>query len=516
MTDVEKNGVIVRSSSELSASPLQAETEKKASLVTTESQSPDSKEGRIAALQQEYGVDARKLMYKIDFCVIIPFCVLNLLSFLDRVNIGNANVYGLSKSLGLKNSQYNIALTAFFAPYFVFEVVSNYLIKFVKPRKWLSFLVFGFGVVTIGMGFVRTFGALVACRFLVGMTESGTVPLIFYLMASYYTKTEAQRRFLVFISVAALAGAASGAIAYRIKDLDGHLGLESWRWIFIVEGIVTCICAMVFYFTLAEFPEEARFLTANERAYLKKKLEIDNGAASAFEVNIKPREVLACLTDYLIWLPAIQYFTLIVPVYGYAYFAATIIKEMGYTAVSAQAHLIYPWLLAFFMVTAVAFALDYLKLRLPYVLGLCVVTLAGLAMVIGAPDAPRVRYGGCFLAVTGLFTALPLVVCWHSLNMGSHVRKSVGTAWQIGFGNLGGIIATFTFLLKESPRYIRGLTVLMSMIGVAMAASVVYFLALRYHNHRKQKPSYQAQFAAMSERDQLNAGDLNPSFRYLY
>ena len=74
--------------------------------------------------------------------------------------------------------------------------------------------------------------------------------------------------------------------------------------------------------------------------------------------------------------------------------------------------------------------------------------IVGLAMILGATHSPKVRYAGCFLTASGLYTAMPMVVCWAALNNGSHIRKSVGTAWQIGFGNIGGIIATFIFWPK--------------------------------------------------------------------
>lgn len=473
-------------------------------------------EDLIQTLADEYGIDQRKLMWKIDVCVVPPFCLLYFLSFLDRVNISNANIYGLSKDLQLTGNQYNIALTVFFVPYIFFEVASNYCIKLVKPHIWLSALIVGFGAVSIGMGFVRSFGALVACRFLVGVVEAGTFPLIFYLLSNYYTKGESQRRFLAFFSVTSLAGAASGAIAYRVNDLDGHSGLESWRWLFIIEGIVTCGCAIILFFTIADFPEESRFLKENEKAFLKKKLEISSGSASAFEIKNTPKDVANCFKDLLIWLPSLLYFGLIVPAYGYAYFAATIIREMGYTAVAAQAHSVYPWLVAFGCINMVAVALDYAKRRLPFAIGTSIVGIVGLLMIIGAPHSPHVRYGGCFLTAAGIYSAMPLIVCWSALNMGGHLRKSVGTAWQVGFGNIGGIIATFIFLSKDSPTYVPGLAVLIAMMVLSMILAVAYFLLVRHYNHLKQQGKYQEKFAALSEREQLLAGDKNPSFVYLY
>jgi MFS family permease len=475
-----------------------------------------SDEQKVEQLAQEMGINQKKLMWKIDLWVVPPFCLLYFLSFLDRVNISNAKLYGLAEDLNLTGNQYNIALTVFFVPYVFFEVLSNYIIKYVKPHVWLSGLILCFGAISIGMGFVTNFGGLVACRFLIGLTESGTFPSIFYLLANYYTKAESQRRFSGFFSVTALSGAASGAIAFRIHDLDGVHGLSSWQWVFIIEGIITCGCAVILFFTVADFPEESRFLDENERAFLKKKLEIISGTQSAFDIKNTFKDVLDCFKDILIWLPSLAYFGLIIPSYGYAYFAATIIKEMGYSAVSANQHSVYPWLCAFVVINITAFFSDRARLRLPFFLGACVFAIAGLSMILAARDHPHVRYAGCFLTASGLYSAMPLVVCWAALNMGSHIRKSVGTAWQVGFGNIGGIIATFIFLSKDAPVYKPGLSVALAAVVFAMICAVAYFLVVKRANSVKQTDAYKEKFALKDEREQIMLGDRNPNFVYLY
>lgn len=109
----------------------------------------------------------------------------------------------------------------------------------------------------------------------------------------------------------------------------------------------------------------------------------------------------------------------------------------------------YPWLVSFVSINAVAVTLHYTKRHLPYVLVSCVISIVGLAMIVAAPSG---RYGGFFLSVLGLYSAMSLVVCCNALNMGSHLRKSVATACQIGFGDIGGLVATFIFLNSDAPQ----------------------------------------------------------------
>ena len=94
----------------------------------------------------------------------------------DRVNIGNANVYGLSTDLDLTGDMYNTALCVFFVPYIVFEIPSNVLLKRFRPHIWLSANMFLFGFTTMMQGVVKNYSGLLACRFFLGVFETGMFP----------------------------------------------------------------------------------------------------------------------------------------------------------------------------------------------------------------------------------------------------------------------------------------------------------------------------------------------------
>lgn len=99
-----------------------------------------------------------------------------MLAFLDRINIGNASVYGLIEDLDLTGQRYNIALTIFFVPYCLFEIPSNILLKKFRPHIWLSVNMFMFGLVTIFQGLVKSYGGLLTTRFFLGVFETGMFP----------------------------------------------------------------------------------------------------------------------------------------------------------------------------------------------------------------------------------------------------------------------------------------------------------------------------------------------------
>ena len=146
----------------------------------------------------------------------------------------------MSVELGLEGHEYNNALVIFFAPYIFFEIPSNILLKKFKPHVWLSACMFLFGLTTTLQGVVTNYSGLLATRFFLGVFESGMFPGCFYLLSSWYLRTEAQRRYSFFFSSTTLAGAFAGLLAAAIGKMDGIAGYNGWRWVrFIRTNIQT-------------------------------------------------------------------------------------------------------------------------------------------------------------------------------------------------------------------------------------------------------------------------------------
>ena len=120
--------------------------------------------------------DETKLLWKIDLHLLPILFILYMFAFLDRVNIGNAKIQGLTKDLHMSGTQYNVASMILFVPYILLEVPSNIILKKVAPSMWLSGLMFFWGVTTMCQGFVKSYGGLLACRVFLGAFEAGVFP----------------------------------------------------------------------------------------------------------------------------------------------------------------------------------------------------------------------------------------------------------------------------------------------------------------------------------------------------
>lgn len=160
---------------------------------------------------------------------------------------------------------------------------------------------FLFGVVSICQGLVQSYSGLLATRFFLGLAESGMFPGCFYLLGMWYQRSEAQRRYSFFFSSTTLAGAFGGLLASAIGLMDGLRGYKGWRWIFILEGVLTCVVAIIWFFVIPAFPEDAKWLTEDERAYVKARLRADQGRSAA-ERRITLKDVGNVFKDFKVFL----------------------------------------------------------------------------------------------------------------------------------------------------------------------------------------------------------------------
>jgi MFS family permease len=196
--------------------------------------------------------------------------------------------------------------------------------------------------------------------------------------------------------------------------------------------------------------------------------------------------------------------------YGYAFFAPSIIRNYGYSPIKTQLYSVPPWAAAFGFSMLVAWASDRLRHRFLFTLIPIAIAIAGFAMLLTGTTNLEVRYGALFLVTCGVYSAMPVIVCWFTMNLGGHHRRSVGSAWQIGFGNIGGIIATFAFLQKDAPLYKPGISICIGFICLSAASCVGYFFSVWSQNKQRAK----AVDVGITEYEQTELGDLATTYKY--
>ncbi|RBR25028.1 uncharacterized protein FIESC28_02152 [Fusarium coffeatum] len=452
----------------------------------------------------------RKLLRKCDLHLLPPLMVIYFLSFMDRTNIGNAKIQGMTETLHMTGNDYNMALFVFFIPYILFEVPSNIIIKKISPSLWLASITVLWGISTVGMGLVKNVEGLIACRVLLGFFEAGIVPGCIYLIGMYYKRYEVQWRMSLFFSASILAGAFSGLLAFAIAKMHDVGGLEAWRWIFILEGLLTVVVGVAAKWWIPDWPETASFLTEEERARLVERLAVDSGDAKMDHLNKAAWRRI--MSDWKIYLGTLAYFGILNNGYAGSFFIPTILREMGYAAERAQVLTIPVYVVATIGCLSAAYLADRLRHRYTFTIVGALVTTVGYVLLLLQQNVPTAaRYFSLFMLVTGGYITQPVLLGWLSNTMSGHYKRSISSAIQIGIGNVGGILASNVFLAEEAPEYWTGLGVSLGMVWLCgISCTIFYFLAIRENKKRDRGERNHR----LQESDAMNLGDDHPHWRY--
>ncbi|KIW67122.1 hypothetical protein PV04_06395 [Phialophora macrospora] len=427
-----------------------------------------------------------KLRWKRDIYVLGPLTILYVFCFLDRTNIGAAVVFGLAEDLQLTGTQYNSALVCFFVPYVLFDIPSNILLLRFKPQIWLPACTLFFGVMTVLQGVVHNLAGIAAVRVFLGIAEAGVYPGCVYTMSRFYRPEEAQSRFAIFVGSTTLAGAFGGLLASAIGNMDGICNLKAWRWIFILEGCLTVVVALVLFFLVTDVPGKARWLSDNERRALQHHLGNDESSSGAGEKanTIGIADVVDAFKDVKMWLSGFMYLGMTMPSNGLGLFIPSIVRGLGYSPISTQLHTVPVYVAAAGFAFIVGIASDKTKMRTPWALMSIIIGIVGFSFLQSNLQESHTRYGFLFLATMGVFSAIVAILCWYTMNCHESQTRAIGSAFQVSFGNIGSIIATYSFLKTDAPEFKTGSRICIGFLCLAFIACLAYFVACVTENRK--------------------------------
>jgi len=459
----------------------------------------------------------KTLLRKLDWNIVPFLALLYLLSFLDQTNIGNARLFKLQEDLGmpLDSLQYNIALAVFFPFYVAAEIPSNMMMKRFRPSIWLTFIMVVWAIVVICMGLVHNFAGLVAARSALGVAEGGLFPGVTYYITMWYCRHECGLRMALFFSAATAAGAFGGILAFAIGKMSGVAGRGGWSWIFILEGLLTLAVAAVAYWAINDYPSTAKFLTTEERVEVERRLKSDR---SSLAEEFLMKYAKDALKDWKIYVHMFITIGIYTPLYSVSLFLPTIVKNMGYSNEQSQLMTVPPYAVACIFTIGAGYAADKMKQRGIFMLTFEIVAIIGFVM-LAVSDKPGVQYTGTFFAASGIYPLVPMGVAWNGNNIGGSLKRGVGIAMHVGFGNLGGTISAFLFLPQYSPRFIPGHVTLACTTAMSAVLTVFMTLYLRRENARRDQlaleknlqPEDYTEEQKLAERDM---GDNATFYRY--
>ena len=309
----------------------------------------------------------------------------------------------------------------------------------VGARLWIARIMITWGLLAGATAYVTGSTSFGVVRFLLGAAEAGFFPgivLYFTYWFPSYHHARIVSGFLIGLPIAVAAGA---PISTALLELDGLLGLKGWQWMYIAEGIPTFVIGVVTLFVLTDKPEQAKFLTLEEKAWLRARL----GAERTAKESVRTFTLWQSLIDTKVLLLSLNYLGIVTASLGMLFFIPQIIKSIGVTNNMTVGWLtMVPYICGGIGLVTWGIISDRLNERRWNLLVACIVSTAGIVMagmtmgtwwaLVGMSIAAVGFYGS-----KGPFWAMPPMFL-------TGTAAAAAIAWINSIGNLGGFLARGT------------------------------------------------------------------------
>ena len=377
-----------------------------------------------------------QLIRKVKIRILPLIVVMFALAMLDRSNVGFVKQY-MEVDVGLSATAYALGAGIFFIGYALFEIPSNMILHKVGARVWLSRIMVTWGIVSIAMIFVRDATSFYILRFFLGAAEAGFSPGVILFLTYWFPKAfrgQAYGWYYLGVPIALMLG---GPFSGWLLESSYTFGFRNWQWMFIIQGSLTIIVGVVAFLVLASKPDEAKWLTEQEKRMLNQALAQDLVENQVIKTS-KNQKVF---TDWMVWRFVFIYFSIQLSVYGVLFFLPTKLANLLHTQVDLEVgfYSAIPWVFTLILLPIITRAAD--KKQNWNTMAVFMLSCA----VVGIALSTQMNNIFFFimtisLAVVGFIVVQPLF--WNLPTQYLTGRAAaIGTALIGSMGNLGGFVA---------------------------------------------------------------------------
>lgn len=391
---------------------------------------------------------------------VIPVAAfMYMLAYLDRNNISVILPY-MHGDLELSNADKGMVGGIFFVGYVFLQIPAALLAQRWSARKTVLILMIAWGLAAMACGLVQTKSQFYVARFVLGVFEGGVWPAVLILLASWFPLRERARANALWMACLPISSVIMAPLSGWMLDQT------SWRWVLVLQGLPPLIWGVVWWFTVADRPSQARWISRAEADHLERALAADEAAkpttgSGSYLDAVKQRPVLVLIGVYFFWITGF---------YGFSLWLPSVIKTMTNNGSATEVGLLttIPFTVALVAMVANAAWSDRMGDRrkavaLPLVVG--VVALLGGQLVQGAVAQMVLLCvtAAAVFAPYGPFWAIPA-----ELLRFETVAVAMGLINALG--NLGGFAGPYLvgWLTDATGSSLTGFTVLAGFLAVAV------------------------------------------------
>ena len=397
--------------------------------------------------------------------------LLYLLSLIDRVNLGFAALT-MNKELGLTPYTYSLGVAAFFIGYIPMEVPSNLILERFGARLWIGRIAITWGLIASAMALVSSETSFVIVRFLLGAAEAGLFPGMLLYLTYWFPAAYRARVNAALVLAIPCSGAIGAPIATSLLELDGFLGLQGWKWMFLLEGVPTVILGFFVLRYLTDRPANANWLAPERRAWLEATLERERTLVEAVHSRLS---IWRGLVDPRVLSLCFAYFAFGTVSYSLGYFLPLIVKGWGISNFLVGWVIAIPEVIGIVAMIAGSWAADRIADKRWSLIGLMLLcTLGWSGMGFFATSMVALA----FVAVTEIGIGIARPMFWTVPPMFLSRAAMAGAIALIScFANFGGIFGPIVigWLKTTTGSFSGGLYY----VAVVTVVAALIFFALR-------------------------------------
>jgi D-galactonate transporter len=414
------------------------------------------------SLERTYKKISRRLFPLIIVCYFV--------AFLDRTNISIAKLQ-MDNELGLSDAVFGLGAGLFFIGYLLFEVPSNLYMHKIGAKKTISRIMVLWGIVAICFMFVRNPAEYYALRLLLGACEAGFFPGIILYLTYWFPSDMRARAIGIFILAQPVSGLIGGPVGGWILQSLNHVGgLSGWKWLFLIEGAPSIILAIAVLWLLTDTPQEARWLTGQEKALVIGELDRDRELKKSFASH----SLGQLAKDKYVILLTVLVFAESMGLYGLSFWLPTLVKQAGvHSAFMAGVVTAAPYASGVVAMIFVSRSSDRRRERKWHLSVPFFVTAVGLSASAALGHSTIAAVVALCVAGAGAYTVSAL--CWNvPPAFFTGVAAAAGIAGVNALGNLGGFVSPYLIGLSQT---LGGGTA----VGLYMLSAVLVLGAILTH-----------------------------------
>lgn len=419
----------------------------------------------------------RKLTLRLLPILIFAYFV----AILDRANVGVAALT-MNSDLGLSATAFGFAAGVFFVPYVLLELPSNLALERFGARWWIARIMLTWGLISAAHAFVWSPGSLYVLRALLGAAEAGFFPGVVFYLTLWFPSSYRGRIISAFMTGIPIALVIGTPLSTLLLQLDGIWGLHGWQWMYILEGIPALVLAIFIPFILPSGPQEAKFLTADERKWLVARIEAEQRERAASHSGSHAAQLMKALLSPQVLLFCLMYYGLTNLNGAVSTFLPQILKDFGFGQVQTGFLAAIPYIFGAAGMLVLGRIADMPGRRQMANYVALSISIVGLVASASTND-PTLKLIALCVAAFGVFGAMP--VFWGlPTAILSGAAAAGGIALINSLGNLSSVINPWIIgMIKDATGNYNGGLYWLALMA-AMSVAVLTFIIAIYGRQR--------------------------------